>query len=360
MSRFLSERLRSFESYTPGEQPKDTEYIKLNTNESPYPPAPEVIKKLNETDLCNLRLYPDPTGQRLKDKLAALFGLERENIFISNGSDDILNFSIMAFNGPDDETVIPEITYSFYKTILELHDVSYKTVPLKDDFSIDYRDYVGLGKNIIIPNPNAPTGLALSVDEIEEIVKSNPDNVVLIDEAYVDFGGDTAAALIKKYDNILISQTFSKSRSFAGGRLGFAMGSPELIRDLTLIQYSTNPYNVNNLTLILAEAAVDSNEYYLSNSLRIQKTRESTAKRLEELGFRVIPSKTNFVFAAHASVPGDVIYDRLKEKGILVRHFSTEKIKDYNRISIGTDEQMDTLIERIKEILEESEVKGEF
>lgn len=359
MSRFLKERLQGFDSYTPGEQPKDTEYIKLNTNESPYPPSPEVISRLKETDFMKLRLYPDPTGCQLKTKLAGLYGLEKENIFISNGSDDILNFAMMAFNGDDDVTVIPDITYSFYKSIMELHDISYETIPLRDDFSINAGDYVGLCKNIIIPNPNAPTGLTLSLSEIEEIVSSNPDNVVLIDEAYVDFGAQSAAGLVRKYDNLLVSQTFSKSRSFAGGRLGFAIGSPELISDLALIQYSTNPYNVNNLSLILAEAAVDSNDYYMKNCRHIEATREWTSGELEKLGFRVIPSKANFVFASHPEVSGDDIYRILKEKGILVRHFTQDRIRDYNRISIGTDEQMEMLVVRMKEILSESQSKGE-
>ncbi len=353
MSRYIRERYKNFESYTPGEQPKEMEYIKLNTNESPFPPAPGVSRCLEEVDMKRLRLYPDPTGYSLKKKIAKLYDVEPENVFLSNGSDDILNFSMMAFNDDDDQLLFPSISYSFYEVIANLHAVNYRKVPLKEDMSIDYRDYCQEDCNIIIPNPNAPTGIALSLDEIEEIVKSNPNHVVLIDEAYVDFGTESAVPLIKKYDNILISQTFSKSRSFAGGRLGFAIGDKGLIHDLATMQYSTNPYNVNLMSLILGEAAIDNDDYYRANNRIIAENRTYLTDKLEELGFTVLPSKANFVFARHDKVDGDSLYLKLKDKGILVRHFTTEEIRAYVRITVGLKEQMDMLLEKLGEILQE-------
>ncbi len=353
MSRFIRERYKNFESYTPGEQPKEMEYVKLNTNESPFPPAPGVNRCLDEVDMKRLRLYPDPTGSSLKKKIAALYNVEPENVFLSNGSDDILNFSMMAFNDEDDKLLFPEISYSFYEVIANLHNVNYRKVPLKEDMSIDYKDYCQEDTNIILPNPNAPTGIALPIEQIEEIVKSNPNHVVLIDEAYVDFGTESAVPLIKKYDNILISQTFSKSRSFAGGRLGFAIGDKELIDDLAKMQYSTNPYNVNLMSLILGEAAIDEDKYYQANNKIIAENREYTTEKLREMGFTVLPSKANFVFAKHNQIDGDTLYQKLKDNGILVRHFSTEQIKDYVRITIGLKEQMDILFEKLEKILQE-------
>lgn len=353
MSRFIKERYKNFESYTPGEQPKDSEYVKLNTNESPFPPAPSVVKALKDVDMERLRLYPDPTGYNLKRKIANLYDVEPENVFLSNGSDDILNFAFLAFNDEDDEMVLPDITYSFYEVLARLHGVNYHTIPLKDDMTIDIKDYCGIGKNIVIPNPNAPTGIALTIEEVEEIVKSNPDNIVLIDEAYVDFGAQTSVPLIKKYDNILVSQTFSKSRSFAGGRLGFAIADKELVKDLATMQYSTNPYNVNTMSLILAEAAIDADDYYQANCKQIAEVREYVSPKLEELGFTVLPSKSNFVFAKHEKLSGEEIYKKLKEKGVLVRHFTKEKISEYNRITIGSKKEMDILLEKVAEILAE-------
>ena len=352
MSRYIRERYKNFESYTPGEQPKEMEYIKLNTNESPFPPAPGVSRCLAEVDMKRLRLYPDPTGYNLKKKIAKLYDVEPENVFLSNGSDDILNFFTMAFNDEDDELLFPSISYSFYEVLANLHAVNYHKVPLKEDMSIDYRDYCR-DTNVIIPNPNAPTGIALPIDIIEEIVKGNPNHVVLIDEAYVDFGTESAVPLIKKYDNILISQTFSKSRSFAGGRLGFAIGDKGLIHDLATMQYSTNPYNVNLVSLILGEAAIDNDDYYQANNRIIEENRTYTTEKLEELGFTVLPSKANFVFTKHDKVDGDTLYQKLKDKGILVRHFTTEEIRDYVRITIGLKEQMNILLEKLGEILQE-------
>lgn len=351
MSRFFNSKYKNLEAYTPGEQPKDMEYIKLNTNESPYPPSKEVLDAVNKSETELLKLYPDPEAKKLKVKLAALHGVTDRNIYLANGSDDILNFAFMAFCGDGKETLFPDITYGFYKVFAELHGVKYKTLSLENDFSIDYKKYFNAKGMVVIANPNAPTGLNLPLDAIEEVVKNNPDNVVLIDEAYVDFGGESAYKLTEKYDNLLVVQTFSKSRSMAGARLGFAIASEGIIEDLEKIKYSTNPYNINRLTMVAGEAAVDSNEYYMENCRKICNTREYTTKELEKLGFEVIESKTNFIFAKHPDFDGQKIYDELKANGILVRHFTNERICDYNRITIGSEEQMKIFVEKITEIV---------
>lgn len=351
MSKFLKESLKSLEAYTPGEQPRDKKYIKLNTNESPYPPSQAVIDALNSQEVADLRLYSDPLCKTLKEKLAARYKVNYENVFVSNGSDESLNFYFMAFCSKENPVVFPEISYGFYKVFAELYGISYETIPLKEDFSIDARDYIGINKNIVIANPNAPTGLALPLSDIEKIVKSNPDSIVLIDEAYVDFGGESAVALTKKYDNLLVVQTFSKSRSLAGARLGYAIGNAEIIADLEKTKYSTNPYNINRLTLVAGAAAIDSDSYFMENCKRIMKTRSYTTDELEKLGFTCIPSCTNFIFAKSDKISGKTLYEKLKDKGVLIRHFSTPAICEYNRITIGTDEEMKTFIEKVKECL---------
>ena len=354
MSRFLSSKYLSLEAYTPGEQPRDMKYIKLNTNESPYPPSKRVVDALSSEEVLRLNLYSDPTCRALKTSIAELYGVEYENVFVSNGSDDILNFSFMAFcEGEKRRVKFPEISYGFYSVYAELHGVSYKAIPLKDDFSIDIADYMGNDATVVIANPNAPTGIALTLDEVESIVKANPDNLVLIDEAYVDFGGESAIELTKKYSNLLVVCTFSKSRSLAGARLGFAIANKEIIADLEKIKYSTNPYNINRLSLIAGEMAIRDNDYYMDNCKRIIKTREYTQERLVELGFEVTDSKANFIFAKSDKIGGKELYLKLKERGILVRHFDKEKIKDYNRITVGTQEEMEALISAITEILKE-------
>ena len=354
MSRFLSSKYVSLEAYTPGEQPRDMKYIKLNTNESPYPPSKRVVEALSSDEVLRLNLYSDPTCRALKTRIAELYGVEYENVFVSNGSDDILNFSFMAFCEGDKRGVkFPEISYGFYSVYAELHGASYKAIPLKDDFSIDIADYMGNDATVVIANPNAPTGIALSPKEIEMIVKSNPDQLVLIDEAYVDFGGESAISLTKKYSNLLVVCTFSKSRSLAGARLGFAIANKEIIADLEKIKYSTNPYNINRLSLIAGEMAIIDNDYYMDNCKKIIETREYTQRKLVELGFEVTNSKANFIFAKSDRIGGKELYLKLKERGILVRHFDKEKIKDHNRITVGTREEMDALLLAVTEILKE-------
>ncbi len=350
MSRFLNERFRTIEEYTPGEQPQNMhEFVKLNTNESPFPPSPGVIAAVNGAEAEKLRLYCDPDCKVLISKMAKLYGVGQENIFLSNGSDDILNFIFMIFC--DDGVVYPEISYGFYKVYAELHGVKDIKVPLKKDFSLDPADYCGAGKTVVIANPNAPTGRAIGLDEIEKILKSNPDNLVVIDEAYVDFGGESAVKLTKKYENLLVVQTFSKSRSMAGARLGFAVGAAPIIADLTKIKYSTNPYNINRLTQAAACAAIDEDEYYRANAKLIMENREYTSTELQKLGFEVIPSKANFIFAKSDKIDGEELYQLLKEKKILIRHFTIPAISQYNRITIGTRDQMDIFLEAVKEIL---------
>lgn len=351
MSKFLNEKYRKLETYVPGEQPKDKMFTKLNTNESPYPPGPKTQAAVSGEAVQSLNLYSDPESAKLKDAIASLYGMHRENVFVANGSDDILNFAFMAFSDERTPVVFPDITYGFYPVFAELQGVAYETIPLKDDFSIDPLDYVCQNKMIVIANPNAPTGKALAPFEIEEIVRTNPDTVVVIDEAYVDFGAESCVELTLRYENLLVVQTFSKSRSMAGARLGFAIAQPSLIADLEKIKYSTNPYNVNRLTAAAGIAAVEENDYYMANCKTIAETREYTKAALEALGFDVLPSKANFLFAKSDCIDGTELYEKLREKGVLIRHFSKEKIKDYNRITIGTREQMDLFLGAVKEIL---------
>ena len=353
MSRFLKDCYQALEAYTPGEQPRDMAYIKLNTNESPFPPAPAVVEKLQKADIENLRLYSDPTCKALKEKLAGLYGLQPENIFVSNGSDDILNFLFMAFPGAKG-AVFPDISYGFYSVYAQLHGVNARKIPLKADFSLDYTDYLNADALVVIANPNAPTGMTIPVCQIEEVLKQNPDNVVVIDEAYVDFGAESCYPLLKTYDNLVVVRTFSKSRCLAGGRLGYAMGPAALIADLEKLKYSTNPYSINRLTLTLGEATVDAEDYYVNMCATIAENRQWTAQKLESLGFHVLPSKANFLFAKAPNMDGGQLYLQLKQRGILVRHFTGQRIKDYIRITIGTAQQMETFIETVKTLLQEA------
>ena len=349
MSRFLNQQYQAMEAYTPGEQPRDMQYIKLNTNESPYPPAPSVVEAMTKEQVELLRLYSDPTAKNLKEKLAGLYGVSPENVFVSNGSDEVLNFAFMAFGG--NGAVFPDISYGFYEVYAELYGINAEKIPLEADFSVDYKKYCKKNKMVVIANPNAPTGMTIPVWQIEEIVKTNPDSLVLIDEAYVDFGGETCLPLVAKYDNLLVTRTFSKSRCLAGGRLGYAFGSSAVIADLEKIKYSTNPYNINRLTLLLGEKTVDAEGYYLEKCREIEVTRTWTAEKLTELGFTVFPSRANFIFVKTDKMDGGELYKKLKEKGILVRHFTNPRICQYNRVTIGTKEQMETLIDTIKEVL---------
>ena len=351
MSRFLKPIYQAMDAYVPGEQPRDMQYIKLNTNESPFPPAPQVQKAIDEKEVANLRLYSDPTCKVLKEKLAGLYEVKPENIYLSNGSDDILNFAFMAFghNG----VVFPDISYGFYKVFGDLYGIDYTQIPLQEDFTINYRDYCGVNRLVVIANPNAPTGIQLPVEQIRQVLETNPDSVVLIDEAYVDFGGESCYPLIKEFSNLLVVRTFSKSRSMAGARLGYAIANEELIADLEKIKYSTNPYNVNRMTLRVGEATVDAENYYQDMCREIARIREYTKEKLEQMGFRVLPSKANFLFAMYPGKEGKRLYEQLKVNGILVRHFNKPRIYPYLRITIGTQSQMDAFLSVIEMLIQE-------
>ena len=350
MSQFFTSRLSALRPYTPGEQPKDTVYIKLNTNESPFPPS-EGVQKAVADEAARLQLYSDPECRDLNRTAADFFGVGTDQILMTNGSDEILNFAFMAFGDEQNPFAFPSISYGFYPVFAALNRVPAKPIPLGADFRINVLDYKDIGANIVIANPNAPTGLYLGLDEIEYLLENNRDHVVVIDEAYIDFGGESAVSLIPKYENLLVTRTFSKSYSLAGARLGFGIGSPSLIADLNTIKYSTNPYNVNRMTMAAGRAALLDAAYYREGCDKIMKTRERTRQALLALGFTVTDSKTNFLFAAHRKIGGKELYLALKQNGILVRHFDLPKIERYNRITIGTDEQMDILLEKIKSIL---------
>jgi len=351
VSKFLSSRFASLNAYVPGEQPGEMEYIKLNTNESPYPPPPGVIESVGEEELRKLCLYPNPDGARLIKRLAEFYGVAPGNIIIGNGSDELLAFAFLAFCDSGRPIAFPDITYGFYPVYAELYGIPYAQIPLKDDFSIDLADYRDIGKNIVIANPNAPTGIALALGDIETIVQTNPNHIVLIDEAYVDFGAESAIPLTHKYDNLLVIHTYSKSRSMAGARMSFAIAPAPVIEDLNKMKYSFNPYNVNRLTQVMGEAALDEEEYYKQKRHEIITTRGYTETKLRELGFLMTDSKANFIFARHTVISGYELYAALKEKGILVRHWEKPRISDYLRITIGTKAQMEALIGAVRRVI---------
>ncbi len=348
MSRFLSQRFSTLTAYTPGEQPKIKNIIKLNSNELPYPPSKAVSAAVKESSE-NLNRYCDIGCTRLREALGANLKVAPEKIIMTNGSDEILNFAFMAYG--DKPFAFPDISYGFYTVFCALHKIAYEEIPLNEELGINPEDYIGIGKNIVIANPNAPTGLALPLSDIERIVASNPDNIVIIDEAYIDFGGESAIGLIDRYENLMVTRTFSKSFALAGARLGFGIANEKLIADMDLIKFSTNPYNVNSLTQAAGLAAVETADYYMSCCDKIKETRAYTATALRELGFKVIGEDANFLFASSDKISGEELLTKLRERAIIVRHFSAERIKNYNRITIGTREQMETLIKSIKEII---------
>lgn len=350
MSKFLTEKLRGLEAYVPGEQPKERKYVKLNTNESPFPPS-EYARRIAAEQLEKLMLYPDPDCRELLEEIAFNADVGRENVIVSNGSDEVLNFAFMAYCDKDTPAVFPDITYGFYKVFADLNGVPSRILPLNDDFTIDLEAYKKEAGTVFIANPNAPTGLALPVEAIEKLLQANPNRVVVVDEAYVDFGGESCIPLTKKYDNLLVTQTFSKSRSLAGARLGFGVACKAIIDDLNKIKYSTNPYNVNRVTAALGVGAIRDKEYFDACRLSVIETRKWTAEKLKEFGFTMTDSMANFLFVRHEKIGGEELYLRLKEKGILVRHFKTDRIKDYNRITVGSRAEMEALVTAIGEIV---------
>ncbi len=403
MSRFLSKASESLLPYTPGEQPQGRKFIKLNTNECPYPPSPKVAEailagyeeiaasqaekaagcgsagtaapsekagcgcdagakeagkmaeKATEVmppELANLRLYSDPEERVLIEAIADHYGVGTNQVIAGNGSDEILGFAFRAFCDQNAPLQFADLTYGFYPALCGLYGIPFKVVPLEEDFTLKIEPYKNCGNNVIIANPNAPTGMSLPLSAIEEVAAFNPDRVVMVDEAYVDFGGESCVSLLPKYENLVIIQTFSKSRSLAGARVGFAIANPDLIADMNRIKYSFNPYNVNRLSILAGAAAMRDWDYTKECTGRICKTREKTTEALRALGFTVLDSKTNFIFAKSGDMPGKVYFDGLREAGILVRRWDSERIKDYVRISIGSEEEMETFVEETKKLVE--------
>lgn len=354
MSRFLNQKYNALEPYTPGEQPKvNGRLIKLNTNENPYPPAPEVIKVINDKELSKLRLYSDPEAADLVAAIAENFGIATDQVITTNGSDEILAFIFMAFQGSSGKVFYPEISYSFYPVYCDVFGAEGVKIPLREDFSINPEDYYDVDGLIVITNPNAPTGMALKTDQIEDILIHNKNNLVVIDEAYVDFGAESSVKLIDKYDNLLVVQTFSKSRSLAGARIGYAIGNKEIIADLNAIKFSFNPYNLDRLAILAGTEAMKDKAYFDETCRKIIDTRENFVAKMTKMGFEILPSKANFVFASSPDISGKEYFTKLREDNIIVRYFDKPKISDYVRITIGTPEEMELLLEKTKEILEE-------
>lgn len=341
--RLWEKNIRQVVPYVPGEQPAGDKIIKLNTNENPYPPAPGVKKVLADMEADRLRKYPDPTASVLVKELAAYYGLGEDQVFVGVGSDDVLAMSFLTFFNSDKPVLFPDVTYSFYKVWADLFKVPFETPALKEDFTIDTKDYAKENGGVIFPNPNAPTGVYMPLDQVEEILKANQDVVVIVDEAYVDFAGPSAMELLDKYENLLVVQTFSKSRSMAGMRIGFAMGHPDLIRALNDVKYSYNSYTMNLPSLLAGVEAVKDKSYFESTLAKIVATRERSKKCLAKLGFTFPDSRSNFIFASHKTVPAGKIFEALKKEQIYVRYFKTPGLDNSLRISIGTDEEMDAL-----------------
>lgn len=343
--------IRKVVPYTPGEQPNQPDMIKLNTNENPYPPAPKVQQVLKEMNAGDLRLYPDPSAGALVKAIADYYGLNEDQVFVGVGSDDVLAMSFLTFFNGEKPVLFPDITYSFYDVWAELFRIPYERPALDDSFHIKKEDYFKENGGIIFPNPNAPTGVELPLQDIEEILKANPGSVVIVDEAYIDFGAHSALPLISKYDNLLVVQTFSKSRSMAGMRIGFACGNPVLIKYLNDVKYSFNSYTMNRTSLAAGVAAIGDRDYFEDTCQKIMDTREWTQKELKALGFTFQDSKANFIFAAHKTCPAKQIFEALRAKHIYVRYFAKPRIDNYLRITIGTREEMEQLIRFLKEYL---------
>lgn len=351
MSRFWSPEVLSLEPYVPGEQPKDQNLIKLNTNENPYPPSPAVAALLKNFDTETLKLYPDPDATVLKDALAKNLSLKPEQMFLGNGSDEVLAVAFMAFFRQKEPILFPEITYSFYPVYCRLYGIEYQSMPLDADFLIDVGDYVAPNGGVIIANPNAPTSVALPLAEITLLLENNPDSVVIIDEAYVDFGGESASTLIDEFDNLLVIQTFSKSRSLAGLRIGYAMGQPHLIEGLDRVKNSFNSYPLDKVAIEAGVASLSDQAYFEESCQKIIDSRDWLTKELLEMNFEVLPSSTNFVFAAPQTAEAEFLYQQLREKGILVRYFNKPIICDYLRITVGTQAECEALVAALKNLL---------
>ena len=357
MSKFWNDKIKEIEPYVPGEQPKDKKYIKLNTNENPYSPSEKVIEKIKSMSLKDLKLYPDPDVSELRKVIAEYFSqkiderITKEQIFVGNGSDEVLALIFMTFFNKGDKVYYPDITYSFYPVYADLFDLKEVRIPLNENFEIEIDKYFGVDGHIIITNPNAPTSIALKLEEIEEIVKKNPNQLVVVDEAYIDFGAESAVKLVNKYDNVLVVQTFSKSRSFAGMRLGYAIGSENIIEGLNRLKFSFNSYTIDRISIEAGIESFKDDDYFVKINAKIIETREKTVKKLKELGFKVLNSSANFIFISHNKVFAGDLYKQLKDNGILVRYFAKDRIDNYLRVTIGTDEEMEIFIEKLEKLL---------
>lgn len=353
MSKFLSSKYAALEPYTPGEQPKTQVLTKLNTNESPFPPMPEVIEAVR-AEAERLQLYPDPDSTMLREAVAETLGVDPDMVICNNGSDETLYFAFLAYCDAETPAVFPKLSYGFYPVFADITGISFRDIPLKSDFSIDPEDYYDAKGTVFIANPNAPTGIPLSLSQIEGIVQHNPDNVVVIDEAYVDFGTESAVPFTKKYDNLLVIQTFSKSRSMAGMRLGYGIADPKIIADLNALRYSTNPYNIDRLAIAAGTASLRNDEVNREHCRTVMENRQYTVDQLKELGFEMTDSTANFIFVRHPGIGGDVLFRKLRERGVIIRHWDKPEINDYNRITIGSKEQMDILLREVRDILKEA------
>lgn len=345
MKEFWSGRIRGLTPYTPGEQPRDRQFIKLNTNENPYPPSPRALEAIRAAAGEGLRLYPDPEGASLRRALAELHGLRPEQVFVGNGSDEVLAMCFMAFF--DRDLVFPDVSYSFYPVYADLFHIPYREIPLDGEFGLDVADYLGNNGGVVVANPNAPTGRALPLADIVRLLEGNPEVVVLVDEAYVDFGGASAVELIGSYPNLVVVRTMSKSRSLAGLRVGYALGSGTLIAALNCVKDSFNSYTLDRLALAGAEASVRDAGYFQATLEKVVRTRAWAAQRLAELGFRVCPSAANFLFVSHERVDAKTLLDGLRARGILVRWWDKPRIRNYLRITVGTDAEMEALCEAL-------------
>lgn len=350
MSKFWSQVVRELEPYVPGEQPQIDGLIKLNTNESPYPPSPEVIKLMTHDAIDRLRLYPDPNSKKLKNTIAAYHNVNAEQVFVGNGSDEVLALAFMAFFQQSKPLLFPDISYSFYPVYCKLFGINFETIALRDDFTIHFGDYTTENGGIIFPNPNAPTAIGKPLADIENLLQKNSETVVVVDEAYIDFGGETAISLVDKYPNLLVVQTLSKSRSLAGMRVGFAVGHKDLITALDRVKNSFNSYPLDRLAEAATVAAFEDDVYFKACRDKIIATREWTVKELEALGFSVLPSQANFVFAKPKHNNAAELAQKLREQKILVRYFSAPRVNEFLRITIGTDEQMQRMIDVLKSL----------
>lgn len=351
ISTYWSEQVKQLKPYTPGEQPQDQRYIKLNTNENPYPPSPKALLAIYESVGSSLRRYPDPNANELKQAIADYYKLAKNQVFVGNGSDEVLAHTFNALLKHEQPLLYPDITYSFYPVYSKLYDIQTKTIPLTENFTINIEDYLMPSGGIIFPNPNAPTSVALSLDKIEYLLQQNTESVVVIDEAYVDFGAESAVNLVNKYPNLLVIQTFSKSRSLAGIRVGFALGQASLIEALERVKNSFNSYPLGISEIAGATAAIQDEDYFQETCAKIIATREKVIEELQIMGFEILPSETNFIFAKPDWIDAESLYKRLKQAGILVRYFSYSRINNYLRITIGTDEEMQIFVNKISEML---------